>query len=83
MGILYIPFSGITSLFRENAHPISGKYIPNTGILYIPLSGIISLFWEVYPKYGNFIYPTFGNHIPFLGKNHIPFSGTISQKREK
>lgn len=46
MGILYIPFSGITSLFRENAHPISGKYIPNTGILYIPLSGIISLFWE-------------------------------------
>lgn len=52
MGILYIPLSGITSLFRENAHPISGKYIPNTGILYIPLSGIISHFRELYPRKG-------------------------------
>lgn len=64
MGILYIPFSGITSLFRENAHPISGKYIPNTGILYIPLSGIISLFWEKTISRFRELYPRKGKNKP-------------------
>ena len=64
MGILYIPFSGITSLFRENAHPISGKYIPNTGILYIPLSGIISLFWEKTISHFRELYPRKGKNKP-------------------
>lgn len=64
MGILYIPFSGIISLFRENAHPISGNYIPNTGILYIPLSGIISLFWDIVPENGIWFFPRKGKNKP-------------------
>ena len=64
MGILYIPLSGIISLFRENAHPISGNYIPNTGILYIPLSGIISLFWEKTISPFRELYPRKGKNKP-------------------